>query len=85
MHRNDVIAILSTLVGVASLASDGAFGTSLDTVLGSHIATIALAALGIVGMVAGQVIRALNAPAQTPATPPPNPTSAGTPPQNGHW
>lgn len=80
MHKNDIIALLSTITGVCSLASDGAFGSALDKLVGSHAASIGLAALGVIGMVAGQIIRSLNVPAGSTASVQP---PAAQPPQNG--
>lgn len=70
MHRNDLIALCSTIVGISSAVSIGSpLADALDTVTLGH-GKFALAALAIAGVVAGQVLRILNAPAQAaPAAP----------------
>ena len=68
MHKYDVLALLSVLVGVGSLSADTAFGTQLNALFGSHDATIALSALGLLGIVASQILRVLGSPSTTKGT-----------------
>ena len=64
MHKNDIVALCSLLVGLGSAFTIGTPGAvALDTVTAGH-GQIALAALAVLGIVASQVIRVLNAPAQ---------------------
>ncbi len=67
MHRNDILSLASLLVGIASLATDSAFSGALSSLLPGNAAKIALAVLGILGMVASQVIRVYSVPADTGA------------------
>lgn len=71
MHKNDVLALCSTIVGIGSLAGDSTLGGYLDTALGNHATSITLAVIGALGVIAGQVLRVLGAPTTvTPAAPP---------------
>ncbi len=64
MHRNDILALASLIVGLASAFTVGTPGAAmLDTITAGHGA-LALAILGALGIIGNQVIRMLNAPAQ---------------------
>jgi hypothetical protein len=67
MHRNDILALVTLLVGVASLAADSTFSGELTALFGVYTPKI-LAVLGLLGMVGSQVIRVLSVPTQ--AAPP---------------
>lgn len=70
MHRNDVIALITLLVGIASLAADSTFSSELSALFGAATPKI-LAVLGILGTVGSQVIRILNVPTPASAVSPP--------------
>jgi hypothetical protein len=78
VHKLDLAAILSTLVGISALAADSTFKGALTAILGpdtSHVLSI----LSIVGLVGGQVLRVVGSPSSTPSgiiTTPPAPTKA---------
>lgn len=76
MHKNDVLSILSLVVGISSLATDAAFSNQLSTLLGGSAPGI-LAVLGLLGTVAAQVIRILSVPTSPSVPTPPvvQPTS----------
>lgn len=61
MHKFDAIALLSTFVGVSSLATDATFSAQLSTLFGAHASTI-LALLGVLGVMAAQVLRVYGNP-----------------------
>jgi hypothetical protein len=61
MTNHDLAAILSTIVGVCSLAADAAFGQYLSTILGTH-SNVVLAALGAIGLIAATVLRVIANP-----------------------
>lgn len=64
MHKNDLTAILTTIVGVGALATDAAFGTYLQTIFGSS-ANVILAGFGAAGLVAATIARVLGSPSST--------------------
>lgn len=68
MHKLDVAAILSTLVGVGALATDSAFQGALVALLG-HSAPQVLALLSVVALVGGQVLRAIGSPSMASSAP----------------
>lgn len=68
MHKNDLLALLSCVAGVGSLATDVAFGSDLNKALGPHAAAV-LAGIGATGLIANQLIRVLNAPAHSGVQP----------------
>lgn len=64
MHKNDIISLCSLVVGLASAFTLGTpAATALDTITNGHGSQV-LAGLFVLGVLASQVIRVLNAPAQ---------------------
>lgn len=61
MHKIDLAAILTLIVGICSLSADATFSSSLSTLLGGH-ATQILAVLGVLGTVASTVLRVYGNP-----------------------
>jgi hypothetical protein len=61
VHKLDLAAVLSTLVGISALAADSTFKDALTTLLGPQTAPI-LSALSIIGLVGGQVLRVVGSP-----------------------
>jgi hypothetical protein len=64
MHKLDIAALLSTLVGVSSLAADAGFQAALAPLLGGH-AQQALSIVALIGLVSAQVLRAIGSPSTT--------------------
>lgn len=65
MHKNDVVAICSLIVGLAAAFTAGTpAAASLDTVTLGH-GNYALAVIGILGIVASQIARVLGSPSST--------------------
>ena len=62
MHRNDLLALLSVLIGIGSLATDAAFGAQINTIFGGHAGSIVLASIGAIGVIASQVLRVFGSP-----------------------
>lgn len=61
MHRIDLLAILSLIVGISSLSADATFSAQLSTMLGGHASQV-LAVLGMLGTVASTVLRVYGNP-----------------------
>ena len=70
MHKSDVLSICSLVVGVAALAGDAGFANALDSLFGNNAARITLAAIGLLGIVASQIMRALTNPSPPSGTVP---------------
>ncbi len=64
LHKLDIAALLSSLVGISSLATDAAFQTALAPLLGGNAHEV-LAVLGLIGIVSSQVLRTIGAPSGT--------------------
>lgn len=64
-HKVDVFALLSAIVGVAALADVGAFKEYLATLVGAQDAGTIVAALGMAGLIASQLLRVFGAPSRT--------------------
>jgi hypothetical protein len=76
MTRNDIISLCAQIAGIAALASAAGFQGAIDAVFpGWGVKTVAV--LGLVGLVAGQVVRVLSNP-----SPPPGTASVVTPSPN---
>jgi hypothetical protein len=78
MHKFDLFALLSAVVGFASLSADAAFSTQVSTLFGSNGTTV-LAVLGMVGTLAAQVLRILGNPTTTTPPSPVTPVTIITP------
>jgi hypothetical protein len=61
VHKIDALALLSTVVGVLSLATDATFSTELSTLFGAYAPKI-LALLSVLGLVCSQVLRVYGNP-----------------------
>jgi len=61
VHKLDLAAILSTLVGISALAADSSFKEALTALLGPQTGPV-LSALSIIGLVGGQVLRVVGSP-----------------------
>lgn len=61
MHKLDLAAILSTLVGISALAADSSFKDALTALFGPETAHV-LSILSIIGLVGGQVLRVIGSP-----------------------
>lgn len=63
IHPADLIAILSRIAGLTAIATDMTFQKSLTTLAGPNATTI-LAVLGLVGIIATDIIRVTTVPTQ---------------------
>lgn len=67
MHKYDVAAILTIIVGIGSIATTAAFGQQLADLFGP-VAPKVLAAIGLVSTVASVVLRVLSNPSPPSGT-----------------
>jgi hypothetical protein len=81
MHKLDIAALLSTLVGVSSLAADAGFQSALAPLLGGYAHQV-LAVLALLGLISAQVLRAIGSPSTTAVALPVVPLSPA--PQENH-
>lgn len=81
LHKFDLGALLSAIIGVAALADVGAFKEYLATLVGAQDAGTIVATLGIAGLVASQVLRVVGAPSGGGAPIPPQ-SAAPAPQEN---
>lgn len=72
MHRSDILAVLSILVGVSSLAANQAFADQINILMPAH-GRLIVASLGVIGLVSGQIIRVFSNPSPPPSPPQGNP------------
>lgn len=66
MHKSDLFSLVSIFAAASGIASDTIFQANLATLFGAETPKI-LAALGLVGLCASQVLRVLSNP--SPSTP----------------
>lgn len=63
IHPADLIAVISRIAGLAAIATDITFQKSLTTLFGAQATTI-LAIIGLIGIIATDIIRVTNVPTQ---------------------
>ena len=66
-HPLDIASILSLMVGLSSIALDSAFQSNLTALFGSYSPKI-VAGIGMLGLLASQILRIYGAPSGTVLT-----------------
>jgi len=78
MHRFDLAAILTIIVGIGALTTNAVFGDQLASVFGDH-AKVIIGVIGLVSTVASVVLRVYSNPSPPSGTTPvlqPTPSAA---------